>query len=230
MTQDVASPLEDRLGAALTEVAEHVSIDQLPAMWFDDGARRVPSRRVRLFAVAALAAALAVGVVFAVNGGRSKSVSQPIPASTSTSTSTNTPTPDALACLPSPPNFLMHQMAGTDATVVPGNPIALLACRYHGLNQPDPAGSLAKSAFFDPATIADALNAQPVIPPNANYLCPIDFGDTIVLLFGYSDNSRLAVRIGTTGCRFASNGDRVVRIDPATLNRLQAVLGKDAPP
>jgi hypothetical protein len=227
MTQEVSSPLEDRLRAALTEVAEQVSIDQLPEMWFDEGARRAPSRKVRLFAVAALAAALAVGVVFAVNGGRSKSVSQPIPASTSTSTSTSASTPHALGCLPSPPNFLTHQIAGTDATLVPGNPIALLACRYHGLNQPDPAGSLAKSAFFDPAPIAGALNAQPVTL--AIYGCPIDFGDTIVLLFGYSDNSRLAVRISTTGCRFASNGDRVVRIDPATLNRLQAVLGKDAP-
>jgi len=55
MTQEVSSPLEDRLRAALTEVAEQVSIDQLPEMWFDEGARRAPSRKVRLFAVAALA-------------------------------------------------------------------------------------------------------------------------------------------------------------------------------
>jgi hypothetical protein len=229
MTHDVASPIEDRLRAALTEVAEQVSIDQLPAMWSNEEARRAPSRRVRSLAVAALATSLALGVALAVNGQRSTSVTDPAPAPSSIPP-TSPSTPAALACPSHVPSVGHHQIAGTDTSMVPGNPATLLACRYHGLNQPEPVGSFAKSARFDPATIADALNAQPVIPPNANYLCPIDFGDTVVLLFGYSDNSRLAVRIGTTGCRFASNGDRVVRIDPATLNRLQAVLGKDASP
>jgi len=31
-----------------------------------------------------------------------------------------------------------HQRDGTTRTLVPGQPIALLACRYHGFNQPQP--------------------------------------------------------------------------------------------
>jgi hypothetical protein len=228
MTHDVASPLEDRLRAALTEVAEQVSIDQLPAMWSNEDARRVPSRRVRTLAAAALAASLAVGVALAVNGQRSTSVTNPAPSSIPP---TSTLAPAALACPSHLPSVGHHQIAGTDTFMVPGNPTALLACSYHGLNQPEPAGSLAKSALFDPAPIAEALNAQPVIPPNADYNCPIDFGDSIVLLFRYTDDSRLTVSVKESGCRFASNGDRVVQgLDSVTLNRLQAVLGKDASP
>jgi hypothetical protein len=228
MTHDVASPIEDRLRAALTEVAEQVSIDQLPAMWSNEEARRAPSRRVRSLAVAALATSLALGVALAVNGQRSTSVTDPAPAPSSIPPTSKT-TPAALACPSNLPSVRHHQIAGTDTFMVPGNPTALLACRYHGLNQPEPAGALAESAFFDPAPIAEALNAQPVIPPNAVYNCPIDFGDSIVLLFRYTNDSRLTVSVKESGCRFASNGDRVVQeLDSVTLNRLQAVLGKDA--
>jgi hypothetical protein len=230
MTQNITSPLEDRLRAALAEVAEHVSVDALPAMWADDDARRSPSRRVRVLAVAALAASLAVGVVIAVNGTSAKTVSHPAPASTSTPP-TSTSRPAGLICPPQPPRIVEpHQMAGTGSTLVPGAPIALLACRYHGLNQPEPADSLAKSASFPPGPIAVALNAQPAIPPGFVSSCPADFGETIVLLFGYADNSRLIVSIGTAGCRFASNGDRFVHADPAALDRLEAVLGRDPLP
>ncbi len=38
------------------------------------------------------------------------------------------------------------QRDGTNRTLVPGQPIALLACRYHGFNQPEPIGTLASGA------------------------------------------------------------------------------------
>jgi hypothetical protein len=226
MTQDVASPLEDRLRAALTEVAEHVSVDQLPATWTDEDVHPAPSRRVRVFAVAALAASLAAGVAIAVNETGSSSVSHPAPAS-STTTPTEPP-PLALTCPSRPPNSVdSHQVAGTETTMVPGTPTALLACRYHGSNQPEPLGSLAQSARFDPGPIAAALNAQPVALPVP---CPSGTGDDILLLFAYADGSRLSILAETSGCQFAMNGDRLIRIDPTTLEQLQAVLGKESSP
>jgi hypothetical protein len=228
MTDDFASPLEDRLRAALTEVAENVSVDPLPAMWSDEGARRAPLRRVRTLAVAALAAALAVGVGFAVANAGSTNDARPTPASTPPSTTPPTPAV-ALECPSKPPRFVQPQrVPGTKTTLVPGRPTALLACRYHGSNQPEPAGTLAKSASFPPGPIATGLNTQPAIPPGFISNCPNDEGEKIVLLFGYADKSRLTVSMSTAGCRYASNGDRVVHGDPATLDRLQAVLGKDA--
>jgi hypothetical protein len=50
------------------------------------------------------------------------------------------------------------------------------------------------------------------------------------LLFGYADNSRLTVSISTSGCTYATNGDRRIRMDPVELARLEHVLGRDASP
>jgi hypothetical protein len=232
MTEDVESPLENRLRATLAEVAEHVSVDPLPAMWSDD-VRRTPSRRARAFAMAALAAALAVGVGFAVDNARSTNDARPTPASVSPSTTPRTKAPTraiALEC-PSKPKTVDHlRTAGRATTMVPGKPIALVACRYHGFNQPEPAGLLAKSALMDPARLANDLNAQPPLPPGLVENCPADFGERIDLLFGYADGSRLRISVHTSGCGFATNGVRAIRMDPIELARLQHVLGKDASP
>jgi hypothetical protein len=108
---------------------------------------------------------------------------------------------------------------------VPGSPNALLACRYHGLNQPQPAGSLAKFAHLSAAPLAAVLNTLPPIPKGAVFNCPIDFGETILLLFAYPDGTQLMVSIEMGGCGFASNGDRTVR---PPIARFEAVLGHDA--
>jgi hypothetical protein len=232
MTHHVESPLEDRLRAALAEVAERVSVDALPATSSDEEIRRAPSRRVRVFAMAALAATLAVGVALVVNGTRSSERVLITSTSTSISTpTTTTGTPAALECPEAPAKLVQpHQIAGTDTAMVPGTPTALLACRYHGLNQPEPLGSLAKSASFPPGPIATALNSQPAVPPGTRSSCPDDFGDNIFLIFAYADGSRLVILVGTSGCRYTLNGDRVIHMDPVALDQLQAVLGRDGSP
>lgn len=120
-----------------------------------------------------------------------------------------------------------QHIAGTDSTLVPGDPIELLTCRYHGLNQPEPADTLATSARLAPVSIVAALNAQPLVPKDAIFSCPSDTGETIMLIFGYTDGSRLTVSIAFAGCRFANNGDRVVDTPATTLSQLQDVVGQD---
>jgi hypothetical protein len=156
-----------------------------------------------------------------------------------TSTTTVSPTgtspiaasPTPLSCPAEPPrSVLSHQIAGTVAASVPGHPNALLACRYHGFNQPQPVSSLAKSARVPPEPIAAALNLAPRIQNAAVYHCPIDFGETILLLFEYPNGSRLTVSLALGGCRFASNGDRTVSAPPAVVASLEAALGHDRTP
>lgn len=131
----------------------------------------------------------------------------------------------ATACPSRPPDpFPQHQRAGTDTAEVPGSPVTLLACRYHGFNQPEPMGTLARSATFPP-TLASALNQARAAGPL--YGCPEDSGETILLIFGYADGSRLLVDVHTRGCRTATNGDRTVVTPDAVLSELEEILGQD---
>jgi hypothetical protein len=136
-----------------------------------------------------------------------------------------------LACPARAPRLVApHQIRGTDSWMVPGGGgAAVLACRYYGLNQHQPAGTIASSAQFAPGSIQTALNAQPPVPKDAVFNCPVDFGAKILLIVAYYD-ARLTISIDPSGCRFATNGDRVIRMEAATLVRLEAVLGRDASP
>src|SRR5262245_40071176 len=73
-----------------------------------------------------------------------------------------------------------QQVPGAASSLVPGSPDGLLACRFHGLNQPQPVGSFAAAATFAPAPIAAALNGAKVPTAGAVYHCPADFGEVIV--------------------------------------------------
>ena len=126
-----------------------------------------------------------------------------------------------------PSHVAEHQQPGTASTFVPGHPSELLGCRYHGDNQPQPVGSLATSATFAPDAIAAELNAARPVPKVINFMCPVDFGETILLIFGDPSGSRLTVSIATAGCEFATNGDRRIFTPAATLTRLETVLGHD---
>ncbi len=176
-----------------------------------------------------------VGILAVASAGCSSSShrAQP-PASTTTATSATTPTSTtvaahlpALRCPASPPERApSHQVPGTTAALVPGRPAELLGCRYHGFNQPQRIGTLAASARFAPGPVAALLNAAAVVPPGALYNCPADFGERIVLRFGYANGATLTVLVPTAGCLFASNGDRTVQA-ASVLAPLEARLGHD---
>ncbi|HWS45395.1 MAG TPA: hypothetical protein VN636_06005 [Acidimicrobiia bacterium] len=149
------------------------------------------------------------------------------PSTTTTSAVSRAP---ALHCPPRPPAVVPpHQVPGTAALFVPGHPVELLACRYHGLNQPQRVGTLAGSARLDPTPIAVALNAATVVPNKAAFNCPADFAETILLLFGYADGTALTASVAAAGCRFAHNGDIVVSTSAATLAALEEKVGHDRP-
>lgn len=148
--------------------------------------------------------------------------------STVPSTTTSTPTTVPLECpARGPSHVAQHQQPGTAATFVPGHPSELLGCRYRGDNQPQPIGSMATSARFPADAIAAELNAARPVPKVINLMCPIDFGEMILLIFGYPNGSQLTVSIARGGCAFASNGERRIFTPPATLTRLETVLGHD---
>jgi hypothetical protein len=119
-----------------------------------------------------------------------------------------------------------RQIPGTATVFVPGRPVHLLACRFHGKNQPQPEGSFAGSATFPPAAIAEALN-QATVPNSDPINCPADAGEVIRLRFVDANARILNVGIGTQGCRFASNGDRTVFTPQSVLSTLEATLGHD---
>jgi len=148
--------------------------------------------------------------------------------STSALPSTTKPAVVPLKCpAHAPGRIAPHQQPGTATNFIPNHPTKLLGCRYLGDNQPEPAGSLATSATFAPDAIAAELNAARPVPKVINFMCPIDFGETILLIFGYPNGSRLNVSIASAGCRFAANGDRSVFTPAATLTQLERVLGHD---
>ena len=149
-------------------------------------------------------------------------------AATSTTTARAVRAP-ALRCPSTPPVAPPVQLPTTETMFVPGTPTELLACRYHGFNQPQRAYSLARAARLAPAPITAALNAARPIPPGAVFNCPNDSGETIVLLFGYANGRTLQVTVSMSGCEFAHNGRRTVAMPPALLARLQTVLGHDRP-
>jgi hypothetical protein len=174
---------------------------------------------------------VATAVTFVVGCSSSSPHGSRPPARTTTSTpvvAEEAAHPPRLLCpTHSPQRVAAHQVAGTSSTFVPGRPTELLACRYHGLNQPQPVGTFARSARVASGPIVVALNGARRVPNGEAFNCPADFAETIVLLFGYSDGSTLTVTASTGGCGFAHNGDLTVWMPGATLARLEAVLGHD---
>jgi len=162
------------------------------------------------------------------------SSTSPQHAATNVTSTSALPSTTTLAAIPPlkcpahvPSRIAPHQQVGTAATFVPNHPTELLGCRYHGGNQPQPVGSLATSATIAPDAIAAQLNAARPVPKVINFMCPIDFGETILLIFGYPNGSRLTVSIARAGCRFATNGDHRIFTPAATLTRLETALGHD---
>jgi len=181
---------------------------------------------------------LAVVAVGALAAGCSSSTHQARTAASSASVTSTTPPivttttvaahPPVLRCAARLPRDASGHTARTAVgQLVPGSPVELLACRYHGFNQPQPSGTLAASHRFAPGPVAAALNGARRVPNGAVFNCPIDFGEQILLLFGYDDGQRVNVTVSTAGCRFATSRGMSVWTPPSLLRRLEAVLGHD---
>jgi hypothetical protein len=157
----------------------------------------------------------------------SDQLSKPAPAEASRSAPPNQTV--AKCAVTVPPSVPTRQRDGTASAIVPGEPISLLGCRYHGFNQPEPFGSLANSAQLDHVAIDAQLNQVPIPPPGAPIPnCPDDFGEKYVLWFGYPDASTLLVTVGGAGCAYADNGNLQVPFANTSLTSLQQALGHDS--
>jgi hypothetical protein len=103
----------------------------------------------------------------------------------------------------------------------------LVACRYHGLNQHQPVGTLARSEKLSPRQVAQALdNAEPV-PSGGVFNCPADFGEVVILRFDYASGPAVLVKINATGCKFATDGEAMVWTPGALQAQLAESLGLD---
>src|SRR5438093_1128479 len=101
----------------------------------------------------------------------------------------------------SPASLPHHQRAGVTTTMVPGHPRRLLGCRYHGLNQPQPQGTLATSKALPASEIASAFDdARVISPAGPARSCPADFGEQIVLVFAYASGTPFRVTVEAEGC------------------------------
>ena len=107
-----------------------------------------------------------------------------------------------------PPKVPSNQRDGTGNALVPGQPIELLACRYHGFNQAQPIGTLATRAALPASDVAGELNQTPIPTHEAPIPnCPADFGEKYMLWFRYADGVPLLVSFDDGGCRYVDNGD-----------------------
>jgi hypothetical protein len=134
-----------------------------------------------------------------------------------------------LVCPPHPPTSLSpHQRARVTIHMVPGHPRRLLGCRYQGSNQPEPQGTLVASMTLPASKIASGFDDARVISPTGPARhCPADFGEQIVLVFGYPDGTSLHVIVEAGGCGDATNGARTVLTPPVLASQLRGALGHD---
>lgn len=153
------------------------------------------------------------------------------PAQSTPGSSASRPSAPPVACPTSAPATVSpHQRDGTATSMVPASPTTVLACRYHGFNQPEAHGSLATSASIPPADVAASLNAVPVPALGAPVPnCPADFGEMYALWFGYPAGPPVLVTVQRGGCAYANNGDRRAPFASAVVSQLSAALGHDNP-
>jgi hypothetical protein len=172
-------------------------------------------------------------------GGTTGAVSSTSTTTTSSTTTTGSPTgadppPACPGQLKSPSNATLNPAParpGLADILVPAGPTVLTVCRYAGLNQSVPAGTLVRSTVVTGAPLA-ALAAyidQPswsVIPPGTAYGCPMSEGQVDLLRFAYSAGPGVSVNVDIGGCSFASNGARTVQ-GSSIGGRLTSLVGTD---
>lgn len=106
---------------------------------------------------------------------------------------------------------------------VAGAPVVATVCRYAGLNAPHRPGELTGTRVLrgdDLAAVRAGLDRQR--PVTGTYSCPADDGSAHLLQFAYRDGSVVRIRVSDTGCRFATNGRRAVRVPEELADGLDA--------
>jgi hypothetical protein len=140
--------------------------------------------------------------------------------------------PATLPDCPAAPPKAGTYPAGPAATMVPAGPTAARVCRYEGLNQTTPAGTLIKGVQLNSAELprlVSSLNAAVPMPQRMN--CPMDDNSSDLVIFGYPDGHTVYVTVGLTGCNLVRNGaDTKHLTSTPTLGQLASVVGAPSGP
>lgn len=115
--------------------------------------------------------------------------------------------------------------SSSQVSMVAGTPNQVAVCRYEGLNDPHP-NRLARSAdagIEQAAYLAKNLNLGK--PLSGTFSCPNDDGTAALLVFGFPDGHRSAVRVALHGCRTATNGKRIVEYPQGVSAQVRALAG-----
>jgi hypothetical protein len=114
------------------------------------------------------------------------------------------------SCPPNDRTFAPSPEAATEATLVPGDPAAVLVCRYWGRWDTGAPRSLAGQRQLPGGpklrSFVQKLNALPPIPKDPAPSCPASGGRSVLLLFRYRDAPDDPVLIVSAGCTLVSNG------------------------
>jgi hypothetical protein len=120
-------------------------------------------------------------------------------------------------------------VGGLGKETVPGNPTKLLMCRYFGPEEPTREGQLAQSS---------TIYERRVITGMAGYLtnragevggtsatCEAEDEGPALAFFGYPDGSAVELSIDLSGCRFSTNGSRLVESSEARTRKMAGLVG-----
>jgi len=160
------------------------------------------------------------------------------PASSPTSSTVNPPSVNAINCANTWQLTLTQRglNPGTSRSVlatnvIPPNALWAAFCLYgvpsSGSSNPGRTETLVQEggslATTDRALIAEINNGQVIKAPFA-YICPLDNGQTYLLMFTYQHQPTVSVAVSLFGCRFITNGVATV-LGPQAHARLLAMAG-----
>jgi hypothetical protein len=120
---------------------------------------------------------------------------------------------------------------GLAKETVPGKPTKLLMCRYFGSEEPEREGQLAQSSRIYEARIITGMagyltnQAGEVPVGDGSVTCEAEEEGPALAFFGYPDGSTVELSIDLSGCRFTTNGVRLVESSEARTRKMGALVG-----
>jgi hypothetical protein len=215
---------------ALREAFDLLTADGPPrSLSFEKVAGLAAARRRRRFAAVAVSVTASVAVVV-VGSAAVAARQRPLP-----SRPVSHPPVVAAPCPERHPVSYATKPLRVDLRpLVPAGAAAATGCRYLGLNQVRPAGTLVRSVTVPRDAVGQlvaAMNAAPRLPPGAVRFCAVDFGERVLVLFSYRTGPVITVEIDIGGCAQMTSPTGVAERTPQVTALLPALFeqGQGAP-
>jgi hypothetical protein len=120
-------------------------------------------------------------------------------------------------------------VGGLGTETVPGTPTKLLMCRYFGPEEPTREGQLAQSSTIHEARVitgmAGYLTNRAGEVGGTSATCEAEDEGPVLAFFGYPDGSAVELSIDLSGCRFTTNGVRLVESSEARTRKMAGLVG-----